>query len=176
LLLVVASSFLAAFWSHFHWKLPFWSSSQNIGQEQGVEEYDYIIVGAGPAGLVVAFHLAKRLQQESIKAYGTNDHAGKVLVLESGRESQSDVMKLLLHDTSSHGFAKDARDGNHYSQQQDKSSWIFVGGGLNKFDVPFLWSELSSRDDWSEYLSHHWPVDQTFLGRAVGGSGIHNAM
>jgi len=26
------------------------------------------------------------------------------------------------------------------------------------------------------YLLHHWPVKKTFLGRTVGGCGIHNAM
>jgi len=146
---------LALLWSHPFLKWPF--EAYQIEPQDAGEDYEYIIVGAGPAGLLVAFYLAKRLQEESIEAYGDVIHAGKVLVLESGTESQSDVMKaLLLHDGR---------------VQQDV--W---NGANNKFDIPLLWSELSSKDDWSEYLSHHWPVDQTFLGRAVGGSGIHNAM
>ena len=56
---------------------------------------------------------------------------------------------------------------------------------LNKFDIPFFWNELSKDQELdssdtdspsSFYSLHHWPVNQTFLGRAVGGSGIHNAM
>eukprot|EP00557_Chaetoceros_sp_GSL56_P009908 CAMPEP_0176482444 /NCGR_PEP_ID=MMETSP0200_2-20121128/3378_1 /TAXON_ID=947934 /ORGANISM="Chaetoceros sp., Strain GSL56" /LENGTH=798 /DNA_ID=CAMNT_0017878759 /DNA_START=37 /DNA_END=2430 /DNA_ORIENTATION=- len=160
ILLAMAISFLALKWWHPCWKWPF-EASQIVPQDL-VDEYDYIIVGAGPAGLLVAFHLAKRLQEESIEAHGDDIHAGKVLVLESGTESQSDVMKVLLMQQD---------DGR---VQQEEELWN--DGAKNMFDIPLLWSELSSKDDWSEYLSHHWPVEQTFLGRAVGGSGIHNAM
>jgi Choline dehydrogenase and related flavoproteins len=166
LLLLVEVSFRTISWpSHPDWQWSFHHQASSQIEERDQEyrkeqEYDYIIVGAGPAGLLVAFQLAKRLQQESMEAYGNTDHAGKVLVLESGTKSQSDVMTVL--------FQADAGEEEYKAGR--------AGRGKNAFDIPLLWSELSSKDDWSEYLSHHWPVDQTFLGRAVGGSGIHNAM
>jgi len=48
----------------------------------------------------------------------------------------------------------------------------------NGFDIPLMWSSLSRKDNGdkgiSDFYSHHWPVE--ILGRAIGGSGIHNAM
>ena len=125
--------------------------------------FRYIIVGAGPAGLVVGINLANRLQQEAER---TNKVPDKVLILESGTESQSDVMKEL------HILSGTRRGLRPFVTNSD--AWSLAG--LNKFDIPLMWSRLSVKTDASEYLSHHWPVGQSFLGRAVGGSGLHDAM
>jgi hypothetical protein len=139
----------------------FLPTNENLDYEHS---FQYIIVGAGPAGLVVGINIAKRLQQD---AEITSTVPGKVLILESGTESQSDVMND-LHILSG------TRRGLRPPFVAKSDAWSLAG--LNKFDIPLMWSRLSSKADESEYLSHHWPVTQSFLGRSVGGSGLHNAM
>jgi hypothetical protein len=131
------------------------STSGSIG---GEEEYEYIIVGAGPAGLVAAVNIAKRLKKE---AQDSNSLPGKVLLLESGTKSQSDVMRKL-------------NSQRHLGNNSMRTSGLPPNG----FDIPLMWSSLSRKDNGdkgiSDFYSHHWPVE--ILGRAIGGSGIHNAM
>ena len=135
--------------------------------QEELEHYEYIIVGAGPAGLVAGVNLAQRLQQEAEKI---NAVPGKVLILESGIESQSDVLKG-LHRLSGTRQNQSLRPVVAIAKPD---AWSLPD--LNSFDIPLMWSSLSLKTDASEYLSHHWPVSQSFLGRAVGGSGLHNAM
>jgi hypothetical protein len=135
--------------------------------QEELEHYEYIIVGAGPAGLVAGVNLARRLQQEAEKI---NAVPGKVLILESGTESQSDVLQG-LHRLSG---ARQNQSLRPVVAIAKPDAWSLPG--LNSFDIPLMWSSLSLKTDASEYLSHHWPVSQSFLGRAVGGSGLHNAM
>jgi len=180
LMLMMMSSFLPRTWSFSHEWLSHRQEQNHDLNVEDEEEYDYIIVGAGPAGLLTAINLAKKLQQEvvigdSLTMKGTVS-PGKVLLLESGTKSQSDVMKKLYRGDSTSLYPKEEKQGEYY--QSSLLPFCFVGKQteMNQFDIPLLWSELSSKIDLKEYLSHHWPVDQTFLGRAVGGSGIHNAM
>ena len=49
--------------------------------------FDYIIVGAGPAGITCAVNLARRLENE--------DTSSRILLLESGKESQKSVLESL---------------------------------------------------------------------------------
>ncbi len=120
------------------------------------EEYEYIVVGAGPAGLVAALNIAKRLQTEA--SYSSDSLPGKVLLLESGTKGQSAVMHVL----------------NQHLKQTIRTARLTP----NEFDIPLMWSSLSKKDNGdkglSEFYSHHWPLE--ILGRAVGGSGTHNAM
>jgi len=137
-----------------------------------LEEYEYIVVGAGPAGLVAAVNIAKRLEHEAREMHTV---PGKVLVLESGTRSQSAVQKQL---NSMKGSGSTGRQQTKLRLKDKKS--LLEMSTVNEFDIPLMWNGLSrigsGVNGMLEYLSHHWPVDQTFLGRAVGGSGIHNAM
>jgi len=144
------------------------SANANLLSE---ELFDYIVVGAGPAGIITAVSLARRLEEESQKT--KNNYEPKVLLLESGTMSQSSVLREL-------------QKLSHRKKESNRSRNTFP---LNKFDIPFLWNELSQENEVQygvnnststpfkkSYELHHWPITQTFLGRAVGGSGIHNAM
>lgn len=144
------------------------SANANLLSE---ELFDYIVVGAGPAGIITAVSLARRLEEESQKT--KNSYEPKVLLLESGTMSQSSVLREL-------------QKLSHRKKESNHSRNKFP---LNKFDIPFLWNELSQENEVQydvnnsastpfkkSYELHHWPITQTFLGRAVGGSGIHNAM
>lgn len=128
-------------------------------------EYEYIVVGAGPAGIIAAYTLAKKLQEEA--ATLTND-VGKVLLLESGTLSQSSVEERIMH---LYGGVLDTEFGIEEDRDQEVLE-------VNEFDIPLMWNKCNNRrvEGKLNYLSHHWPVAETFLGRAVGGSGIHNAM
>lgn len=140
--------------------------------------FDYIVVGAGPAGIITAVNLARRLEKESLRmrSEGKQVFESNVLLLESGTLSQASVLRELeKRNNGSINFKKE-------QLQLDAQSILLVDSDLshlNKFDVPFLWNKLSKGN--GAYLSslyslHHWPIDQTYLGRAVGGSGVHNAM
>jgi len=158
----------AMYFTAFLFGTVFALSTLGLLPTQGeLEHFEYIIVGAGPAGLVAGVNLAKKLQQEAEKI---NAVPGKVLILESGTESQSDVLKGLNRLSGT-------------SQRQSLRPVVAIAKpdawslpDLNSFDIPLMWSSLSLKTDASEFLSHHWPVSQSFLGRAVGGSGLHNAM
>ena len=103
--------------------------------------YEYIVVGGGPSGIIAATKLASRL-------------TGRVLLLESGTDSQSSVLSTLNHDTE---------DALH----------------LNKFDIPLLWSGVaSSKQELSESsaASRQWLLGDLLLSRALGGCGVINAM
>ncbi len=145
--------------------------------------FDYIVVGAGPAGIITAVNLARRLDGDE----------SKVLLLESGTLSQSSVLRELERLKNRNRDSK-----TNYHNLEDLNSTIYNGShnsddevipvyssnlkDLNQFDIPFLWNELSQVhevevDSSSLYYSlHHWPIKQTLLGRAIGGSGVHNAM
>ena len=127
------------------------------------EGYQYIVVGAGPAGIVTAFNLAKRLEQEATKQ---GRQAERVLLLESGSLSQSEVMRDL------HKFRGTKSSFRNIQNKIDSISPLLP----NDFYIPLMWTKLNEKQNEQEYLSHHWPIEETFLGRAVGGSGIHNAM
>lgn len=110
-----------------------------------IVQYDYIVVGAGPAGIIVATRIAKQLPD------------AQVLLLEAGKDSQSDVQKQLQ---------KQHPNTQSQVQQQclDNDDMLFV----NAFDVPLLWSGVASGK------RHHWPIE--LLGKTVGGSALFNAM
>lgn len=150
----------------------------------------------GPSGIITAVNLARRLQEEAEEKAQSKHTIPKVLLLESGVLSQTSVLRVLNkmnHDDD------DVSDGSLSFMQQHAEDIEYAQENpnwwLNKFDVPFLWNELSQRSDKhyvesngsnqemgtsssssSLYCLHHWPIGDTFLGRAIGGSGIHNAM
>lgn len=112
-------------------------------------EYEYILAGGGPAGILVASKLADYLMTAFPLA------PPKVLLLESGTDTQSSV------------------DANIRQKQSGLSSKN-DDFRLNKFDMPLLWSGVASSRDNDE--EHHWPIKKTLLARALGGCGLHNAM
>lgn len=88
-------------------------------------QYDFIVVGAGPAGCVLSRKLV--------------DAGASVLLLEAGDATQYDI------------------GGTDY-----------FGGPVTRFDIPFLWTSITS------YGKFSWPG--TLLAKGLGGCGIHNAM
>jgi hypothetical protein len=101
------------------------------------EEFDYIVVGAGPAGTIVAMNLANKLEKE---ARETGGQMRKVLLIESGTRSQSAVEERIR------AINKGAI-GN---------TSVFI----NEFDIPLAWSMLSkvpqNRNDLTDFSSHQW--------------------
>lgn len=101
------------------------------------QEFDYIVVGAGPAGIIVAMTLANKLLKEANELGGQR---GKVLLIESGTRSQSTVEEVLR-------IINKGGTGN-------------VSARLNEFDIPLAWSMLSKapqkQNDRDYFLSHQW--------------------
>jgi hypothetical protein len=125
--------------------------------------YNYIVVGGGPSGIIVAMKLAQKLNN------------AKVLLLEAGTASQAAVLKS-LHGPGANGGVNG----------REHEFW-------NMFDIPLMWSGVASSrgrlgrlmsmqgGDFSvvspnSWSSHHWPIPLTLLGLGLGGSGLHSAM
>ena len=70
----------------------------------------------------------------------------KILLLEGGDAGQAGVGDL---------------PGNAYLSTTPR---------LTSFDVPLLWSGVARNKE------YHWPVPSVLIGKALGGSGVHNAM
>lgn len=101
------------------------------------EEFDYIVVGAGPAGIIVAMSLANKLLKEADELGGQR---GKVLLIESGTRSQSTVEEVL--------------------RKINRGGTGNMSARLNEFDIPLAWSMLSKapqKQNYRDYfLSHQW--------------------
>lgn len=110
-----------------------------IFDDDSLDGYEYIIVGAGPAGIIVAMNLAEKLLNE---AMDRRCSPGKVLLIESGTRSQSAVEEKI-------------REMNGAAINRSLS--------LNEFDIPLAWSMLSklrnSLSDRKIYRSHQWESD-----------------
>ncbi len=148
--------------------------------DRNEEEYEYIVVGAGPAGIIVAVSLARKLLEAEMHTHqhrsgaGAGTGAGKVLLLESGTLSQGSVERSPLFDTPDGVLNSNDSQVQNQNQNQNQSPFI------NEFDIPIMWNNCNSKENGDDgmrrFLSHHWPVEGTLVGRAVGGSGLHNAM
>lgn len=180
---IVTYSFLGSVLKFDHSSSSSKNNNNNNNDKGSPISFDYIVVGAGPAGIITAVNLARRLDSAE----------SKVLLLESGTLSQSSVLRELERLKNQN---RDSKTNYHYLE--DRNSIIYNGShnsddevvpvytsnlkDLNQFDIPFLWNELSQvhevevNSSSSYYSLHHWPIKQTLLGRAIGGSGVHNAM
>lgn len=123
-------------------------------------EFEYIVVGGGPAGILTATKLSRYLMSEE---HASKKQPSYVLLLESGTETQSAVYSNL--DTST---------------KETEALWETDDVRLNKYDIPLLWSGIASRPPIDKGnlppSSHHWPIKHTLLARVLGGCGLHNAM
>ena len=94
------------------------------------DSFDFIVVGGGPAGSVMARRLT--------------DRGASVLLLEAGTNTQYDL-------GGSDSFA----------------------GPVSRFDIPLLWSSLSS---FSDFSWQGFNLPNVLLAKGLGGCGVHNAM
>ena len=121
-----------------------------------LEFYSYIVVGAGPSGILAATKLA------------TAFPSLQVLLLEAGTTSQAQVQhNVVQHAQQRHRHKK---HGSSYELPQQQPDPLFQQ--LNSYDIPLLWSSVAT----STSSAGNWKVPDTFLAKAVGGSGVHNAM
>lgn len=113
--------------------------------------FDYVVVGAGPAGLIVATELARARPDLTIG------------LLESGTTSQTSVLRQLWQrkQQETHKTFEDPLAAFGFSQ---------LSTFVNEFDIPLFWSGAATNTN----QHHHWGIE--LLGKAVGGSAIHNAM
>lgn len=123
--------------------LRFWRLRIPLEEEDTIMLFDWIVVGAGPAGIIVATELARQRPHLNI------------VLLESGSTSQTKVLEQLERQRRD-----SCDDGN--------SIFFSSSSFFNEFDVPLLWSGAATSDQ------HHWGIE--LLGKAIGGSAIHNAM
>jgi len=83
----------------------------NDAKKQIAPKYDYIVVGGGPSGVMVATNLARQHPQ------------AKVLLLESGTASQSSVLVTV-----------------EKQRWMTDINWGDPALHLNRFDIPLMWS------------------------------------
>lgn len=161
LIIILTACVLVSYYAYF---IP-------IRKQFEQEGYDYIIVGAGPSGIITAVSLAQKLQKEA--RILNRPYHGKVLLLESGTRSQSSVEEMVQQSEKNRPKNKNISTSKKRARSEDSSL-------LDEFDVPLLWSDCNSqgvgKEGMMQYLTHHWPADNAIIGRAIGGSGIHNAM
>jgi choline dehydrogenase-like flavoprotein len=141
-------------------------TSTQYGDSATLFYYDYIIVGAGPSGIIAATELAKSFPKLQI------------LLIEAGTMSQSSVQRNLRER---------GQQPKDRVCDETSPSVLPLPAQLNAFDVPLLWSGIASSahgilppstepHNIRHNHKHHWPIRRTLLGKTMGGSGLHNAM
>lgn len=147
------------------------SSSTLLGEG----EFDYIVVGGGPSGIIAATKLAKELP------------SAKIVLMESGSVSQSAVVEALQQTPQNQNTASPSTltvDPSGRIQpllQQDQQQ---SEPTLNKYDMPLMWSGIANTQRRTTAFqltpdpqsSTFWPIPLALLARGLGGCGLHNAM
>lgn len=122
------------------------SNSNNNESISNDDFYDYIVVGAGPSGIITAVTLARTLPSL------------RILLVEAGTASQASVLSNMMKQkderrqrptnenggnrsssTSDCGTARTATEGTATQSGDDDAH-----AGLTEFDVPLLWSAVAS--------------------------------
>jgi len=152
--------------------------------------YEYIVAGAGPSGIITAVKLAQFLHQRHSDTKKLSSSLPRVLLIEAGTSSQSNVISNLYeHNAKQTNHQRQYRDepklkrGGFVLEQQEQQHVL----SLNQYDIPLLWTGASSASN----NANHWMVsteretlaatDQssdegTIIGKSVGGGGVNNAM
>jgi hypothetical protein len=104
--------------------------------------YDYIVVGAGPAGIIAAVSLARALPQQTI------------VLLEAGTTSQASVLSNIQATMAQRrrrrqqcrprNHAPPCCDGDASDGRSNPRSSPWSTTSLNEFDVPLLWSGVAA--------------------------------
>lgn len=114
-----------------------------------VDEYDYVVVGSGPGGGVVASNLAK---------------AGHtVFLIEAGDESPGQGFGVYTPDVHWNFFVKHYPDGDPRNEQYSHLTWLTADGRH--------WVGQNGAPAGSELLGVYYP-----RGSTLGGSSMVNAM
>lgn len=163
---VLGGLLLTKGWSLFQDK-PF---PANLNSHISLEsDYDYIVCGGGPAGVIAATKLAEKLP------------SARILLLESGSVSQSAVLKALQTQRQNASTTETTMDSNgRISAKMNVDSDTI----LNKYDIPWMWSGIASTQRRAQSFqltpdpqsSTYWPIPLALLVRGLGGCGLHNAM
>jgi len=126
--------------------------------------YDYIIVGGGPSGIVLATLLSGYLPNNS-----ANEKSNllpvlpKVLLLEAGEHSDATLQRVLT---------------KRRTTKTADTDLISTDPPLTEFDIPLLWSHVASNPE------YQWDIGKSKeagnlnpnVAKLLGGCGIHNAM
>lgn len=165
--------------NNFSWSATsFWDHS---GGGRTMRDFDYIVVGGGPAGIIAASRLAREIP------------SARIVLLESGTASQTSVLKSLATQAQTMASRTAQQTPKPFSSSAavEETGGVTMGGSatlggaLNKFDCPLLWSSVAGTERRIQETfqlqpdpkaSTYWPIPLAMIARGLGGCGLHNAM
>ena len=131
------------------------------------DRFDYIIVGGGPSGIILAVLLSGYLPNNSDDARSNVAGDKKVLLLEAGTHSQASLQQLVIDSKR-----------NILNSSNNDNDLISQFPALTEFDIPLLWSAVASNTDYQWQIGRDGDSESINprVAKLLGGCGIHNAM